>query len=271
MKEVERLKSKARTIRQDIIRMVSGAKSGHVAGALGLADVFAVLYFHVLNHNPKKPDWEERDRLVLSNGHVCAGRYSAMARSGYFSAKELKTFRNIGSRLQGHPSYKDLPGVESSSGSLGQGLSVAVGMALAAKLDKKDYRIYCIVSDGELAEGSSWEAINAASKWKLDNLIVIVDRNYIQIEGNTEDVMPLDPLDKKFEAFNWHVLKTDGNSISRLLGAFDRAQHFKNKSTVIIANTTPGKGVSFMENNYVWHGKPPSEEEAAKALKQLEK
>lgn len=271
MKEVERLKSKASIIRQDIIGMVSEAKSGHVAGALGLADIFSVLYFHVLKHDPKKPDWEERDRLILSNGHVCAGRYSAMARRGYFPVKELKTFRDIGSRLQGHPSLKDLPGVESSSGSLGQGLSIAVGMALAAKLDKKNHRIYCIVSDGELAEGSSWEAINAANKWKLDNLIIIVDRNYIQIEGNTEDVWPLDPLDRKFEAYNLHVVKTDGNSIRRLLGVFDRVQHFRNKATVIIANTTPGKGVSFMENKHEWHGKPPSDKEAARALKELEK
>jgi len=251
--------------------MISEVGSGHPAGALGMADIFAVLYFHILKHNPKKPDWEDRDRLVLSNGHICAVRYSAMARSGYFPVKELKTFRKINSRLQGHPSYLDLPGLESSSGSLGQGLSVAAGMALAGKLDKKHYKIYCVVSDGELDEGSSWEAINAANKWQLDNLIVIVDRNYIQISGNTEEIWPLDSLRKKFESYNWHVVETDGNSIKRLLGAFDRIKHMKGKPIVMIAKTVPGKGVSFMENDHVWHGKPPSKEETEKALRELQK
>ncbi|MFH1589624.1 MAG: transketolase [archaeon] len=271
MKEVERLKAKAKILRQDIIRMISGSKSGHPAGALGMADIFAVLYFHLLKHNPKKPDWNDRDRLVLSNGHISAVRYSAMARSGYFSVKELKTFRKLNSRLQGHPSYKDLPGVESSSGSLGQGLSVAVGMALAAKLDKQNHRIYCIISDGELNEGSSWEAVNAANKWKLDNLIVIVDRNHIQISGNTEDIWPLEPLRKKFEAYNFHVVETNGNNIEKLLGAFERIKHYKGRPIVLIAKTIPGKGVSYMENDYTWHGKVLSDKEAEIALKELEK
>lgn len=271
MKEVERLKKKANILRQDIIEMITRAKSGHPAGALGMADVFAVLYFHVMNHNPKKPGWDKRDRFVLSNGHISTVQYSAMARSGYFPVRELKTFRKLNSRLQGHPSRNDLPGVENSSGSLGQGLSVAVGMALAAKLDKQDHKIYCVVSDGELDEGSSWEAINAAHKWKLDNLIVIIDRNFIQICGHTEKVWPLEPLRQKFEVYRWHVIETDGNNIKRLLGVFDRVQHYKGKPTVIIAKTVPGKGVKFMEHKAEWHGRPPTEEEAEKALKQLRK
>ncbi|MBC8494889.1 transketolase [archaeon] len=269
MEEVGHLKYRANAIRQDIIKMISNAGSGHPAGALGMADVFAVLYFHVLNHDPKNPSWEERDRLILSNGHICAARYSAMAHSGYFPIKELKTFRKIDSRLQGHPSYEDLPGVESSSGSLGQGLSIAVGMALTAKLDNANHKVYCILSDGELDEGSVWESINAANKWNLDNLIVILDRNNIQISGDTEKVWPLNPLRKKFEAFNWEVLDVDGNDVMKLVGVVDRVNHLKGKPIIVIANTVPGKGVSFMENKAEWHGKPPAKDQALYALKEL--
>jgi len=271
MSEVGKLNKIANTIRQDVIKMVAHANSGHIGGALGLADIFAVLYFHVLNHKPKKPDWKNRDKLLLSNGHTCAVRYSAMARSGYFPVSELKTFRKLGSRLQGHPSLHDLPGVESSSGSLGQGLSIAVGMAIAAKINNEDHRIFCVTSDGDLNEGSSWEAINAAHKWELNNLIAIVDRNYIQISGNSEDVWPLESLKKKFEAHHWQVIETDGNDIKRLLGVFERIKKNKSKKPiVVIARTILGKGVSFMENNYAWHGKPPSVEEAKQAISELE-
>ncbi|MBU1202235.1 MAG: transketolase [Nanoarchaeota archaeon] len=268
--DVKELKLMANTIRQDIIRMVSNANSGHPAGALGMADIFAALYFKVLNHNPKKPDWVDRDRLVLSNGHICAVRYSSMARSGYFPVSELLTFRKLNSRLQGHPSYNDLSGVESSSGSLGQGISVSVGMAIASRLDKKKNYVFCVSSDGDLNEGSSWEAINAAAKWKLDNLIVIVDRNYIQISGKTEEIWPLDPLDKKFESFNWKVYNIDGHNIKEIISTLKKAKKEKGKPKVIIARTIIGKGVSYMENNHEWHGKPPNEEEAKKAIAELD-
>lgn len=269
MEGVNFLNDKARTIRRDIIQMISGAKSGHPAGALGMADIFAALYFKILNHKPEEPDWSDRDKLVLSNGHISAVRYSSMARSGYFPVEELKSFRKLNSRLQGHPSYKDLPGVESSSGSLGQGLSIAVGMALASRLDNKESKIYCVVSDGELDEGSSWEAITAANKWKLDNLIAIVDRNKIQISGNSEEIWPLESLKDKFLAYNWDVIEIDGNSMEEILEAFEKAKQIVGKPVVIIAYTVPGKGVSFMENNYEWHGRPPSKEEAKIALEEL--
>ena len=255
-------------IRKDILKMIFKANSGHPAGALGMADVFSVLYFHEMEHEPRNPYWIDRDRLVLSNGHICPVRYSAMARSGYFHPHELKTLRRLGSRLQGHPSYVDLPAVESSSGSLGQGLSIAVGMALAAKLDKKDYKVYCVMSDGELDEGSSWEAINAAHKFGLDNLIVIVDRNFIQISGETEGIWPLEPLDKKFEAHNWNVLKSSGHDFNELLEVFETANN-SDKPVVIIAKTVPGKGVSFMEGRFEWHGRPPNKEELKQALLEL--
>jgi transketolase len=270
MKELNNLKQISNNIRKDIIKMVSEARSGHPAGALGMADIFTVLYFNIMNYDPKKPFWEDRDRLILSNGHICAVRYAAMARAGFFPIKEMLTFRKFNSRLQGHPSLKDLPGVDASSGSLGQGLSIAVGMALAAKLDKKDYKIYCVISDGELDEGSTWEAINAANKWKLDNLIMIIDRNNIQISGKTENVWPLEPLKKKLEAFNWEAIKIDGNNIESIIAGFERIKHFTNKPKVIIANTIPGKGVSFMENDSSWHGKVPSHAETQIALKELE-
>lgn len=268
MDELKHLKYRANLIRQDIVKMVSEAKSGHPGGALGLADIFSLLYFEILRHKPKNPGWKDRDRLLMSNGHACAVRYSAMARAGYFPLEELKTFRKINSRLQGHPSLKDLPGVENSSGSLGQGLSMAVGICLAAKLDGKDYKTYCVISDGDLNEGSTWEAINSAQKWKLDNLIAIVDRNNIQISGKTQDVWPLEPLEDKFKSFNWNVLVVDGNDIDSLKEAFSKAQS-ADKPIAIIADIIPGKGVSYMEGKYEWHGKPPSKEEAQKAIEEL--
>ncbi|MBU0666149.1 MAG: transketolase [Nanoarchaeota archaeon] len=269
IKSVFGLKEKAKLIRQDIIRMIYQAGSGHPGGSLGLADIFSVLYFNVLNHNPKKPFWPERDRLILSNGHVCPVRYSAMARTGYFSLKELLTLRKLGSRLQGHPSFLDLPGVESSSGSLGQGLGVAVGMALAAKIDSKKNFVYCVISDGELNEGSSWEAFMLGAKYALDNLIVIIDRNHIQISGCTEDICPIEDLGNKIRTFNWQVFEVDGHNIKSLLSTFKKAKSLIGKPKVIIATTVLGKGVSFMENKYLWHGKAPSEEEARKALEEL--
>ncbi|MAG39149.1 transketolase [Candidatus Woesearchaeota archaeon] len=267
---MKKLKLIANTLRQDIIRMISEAESGHPAGALGMADIFAALYFKVLNQNPKNPTWPDRDKLVLSNGHICAVRYAAMARTGYFPVNELKTFRKINSKIQGHPSYVDMPSLESSSGSLGHGLSIAVGMTLAEKLDKKKNFVFCVISDGDLNEGSTWEAVNAANKYCLDNLIVIVDRNYIQISGNTEKIWPLKPLDKKFKSYNWQTIKINGNNIKQILEALSKAKK-ANKPVVIIAKTTPGKGVSYMENNYKWHGKPPNKEQAEKALKELMK
>ncbi len=266
-----KLKLQANQIRQDIITMLTEAGSGHPGGSLGLTDIFTALYFNLLNHDSKKPDWEKRDRLILSNGHVCPVRYAAMANAGYFPRKELLTLRKLGSRLQGHPSRLDLPGLELSTASLGQGLGVAVGMALAAKLKKQKHKVYCVTSDGEHDEGSTWEAIMAASKYKLDNLVNIIDRNNIQISGFTHDVWPLEPLKAKYEAFGWKVFEVDGHDFRRLLSIFNQAQRVKNKPVCIIAKTIPGKGVSFMENKFEWHGKAPNADEAKKALEELEK
>ncbi len=266
---LKQLKLTANTIRQDIVSMVANAQSGHPGGALGLADIFTALYFKVLNHNPKKPNWSGRDRLIMSNGHACPVRYAAMARSGYFPVSELMSFRKIGSKLQGHPSINDLRGVESSSGSLGQGLSIAVGMALADKLDNKTRRVYAVISEGDLDEGSTWEAINAAAKFKLDNLIVIVDRNNIQISGSTETVWPLGYLQRKFTSFGWTAYNVNGNDISAVLKIYTLAKKTKDKPTIIIAKTILGKGISFMENNPVWHGKAPDNHELLKAVFEL--
>ncbi len=267
--EIRKLEEKANEIRQDIIRALAKAGSGHSAGPLDMADIFTALYFNVLNHNPKKPNWKDRDRLVLSCGHICPVRYVTMAHMGYFPRKEIFTLRKLGSRLQGHPHNLSLPGLETTGGPLGQGLSQAIGMALAAKLDKKKYWIYCITSDGEHDEGQTWEAIMFAGKYKLNNLINIIDRNNIQIDGHTEDVMPLEPLKKKYEAFNWHVLEINGHNIQEFMAAVNQAKAIYEKPTVIIAHTIPGKGVNFMEYNYEWHGKPPNPEEARKALHEL--
>lgn len=263
------LKLKANKIRQLIVEMLVEAESGHSAGALGMADIFTAFYFHILKHNPKNPNWPDRDRLVLSNGHICPVQYAAMALSGYFPLEELKTLRKINSRLQGHPHRTSLPGLETTSGPLGEGLSQAIGIALARNLDNKSYFTYCLTSDGEQEEGNTWEAVMFAAKNKLNNLIQVIDRNYIQIDGNTENIMPLDPLKEKYESFNWNAIEVQGNDIKGFIEAIKKAKLTKGKPTIIIAKTVPGKGISFMENDHHWHGKPPSKEEAKKALDEL--
>lgn len=268
--KIKDLKLMSNTIRQDIIRMLVKAGSGHSAGPLGMADVFTALYFNILNQNPKNPLSNKRDRLILSNGHICPVRYAAMARAGYFPVKELLTLRKYRSRLQGHPSSRNLPAMEAATGSLGQGVGIAVGMALAAKLDKNKHHIYCITSDGEHDEGSTWEAINAANKYKLNNLIFILDRNHIQICGFTKKVWPLESLNAKYKAFNWEVITIDGHDFKQIIEADKKARKSK-KPVIIIANVIPGKGVSFMENKYEWHGKAPDEKQAKIALEELEK
>lgn len=266
------LELKANAIRESIIEMLVEAGSGHTAGPLGMADIFAALYFHVLKHNPKKPDWTERDRVVLSNGHIAPVLYSTMAHAGYFPVEELKTLRKFGSRLQGHPHREFLPALETSSGPLGSGLSQAVGMALADRIDNgkaTQRRIYCLMSDGEHDEGNTWEAILLAGKERLNNLVAIIDRNNIQIDGYTEDIMPLEPFANKYITFNWHVIEIDGHDMAEIVDAFDRAKAVFEKPTVIIAHTIPGKGVSDFERRYEWHGKPPKKEEGEAALKEL--
>lgn len=265
------LEEMANRIRRDVIEMLVEAGSGHSAGPLGMADIFTAFYFHILNHNPKKPEWADRDRLMLSNGHICPVRYAAMARAGYFPVEELFTLRKINSRLQGHPHRKALPGVETTSGPLGSGLSQAIGVALAARLDGKKYRTYCLTSDGEHDEGNHWEAVLFAGKQKskLNNLTVVVDRNNIQIDGYTENIMPLEPLRDKYESFGWHVIECDGHNIYDFVAAVNEARAIYEKPTAIIAHTIPGRGVSFMENDYLWHGKPPGKDEAKKALNEL--
>lgn len=259
----------ANEIREEIIKMLLEAGSGHSAGPLGMADIFTSLYFHILNHDPKNPDWEDRDKVVLSNGHICPVLYATLAKAGYFPMDELKTLRKLGSRLQGHPHRGALPGIENTSGPLGEGLSQAIGMALAARLDNKHHQIYCLTSDGEHQEGNTWEAIMLAAKYNLDNLTVIIDRNNIQIDGTTENVMPLENLRQKYESFNWYVIETDGNNIEGFVDAVRHARTVHEKPTVLIAHTIPGLGVDFMENNYTWHGKPPNDEEAKRALSEL--
>lgn len=268
-RKLKLLEEKANVIRQDIIMMLEEAGSGHSAGPLGMADVFTTLYFHLLNHDPKNPNWVDRDRVVLSNGHICPVLYATLAHAGYFPVEELKTLRKLGSRLQGHPHRKALPGVETTSGPLGSGLSQAIGMAHAAKLDGKKHRIYCLMSDGEHNEGNTWEAILYAGKNRLSNVTAIIDRNNIQIDGFTEDVMPLEPLRDKYESFNWHVIDVGGHNFRAIAGAVVEAQAIYERPTAIIVHTIPGKGVSFMENNYAWHGMPPSKQQAADAIREL--
>ena len=267
--ELKKLEQKANDIRQDIIKMLLEAGSGHSAGPLGMADIFTAFYFNLLKHDPKNPDWSDRDRLILSNGHICPVRYAAMAHAGYFPISELNTLRKLGSRLQGHPHRTVLPGVETTSGPLGSGLSQSCGLALAGKMDKASWRVYCLMSDGEQDEGNTWEAVMLASKYKLDNLTAVMDRNNIQIDGFTENIMPLDNLKVKYEAFNWHVIEVDGHNIQMFVTAVEEAKTVHEKPTLILAHTIPGKGVSFMENKYEWHGKPPNKEEAEKALQEL--
>ena len=268
-RKLKQLEEKAAEIRHDTIEMVINAGSGHVAGPLGMADIFTALYFHVLNHHPKNPRWPERDRLVLSNGHICPVQYAALAHAGYFPKEALKTLRQLGSRLQGHPHRGALPGIETTSGPLGSGLSQACGIALAARLDGKKYRTYCVMSDGEHDAGNTWEAIMCVAKYKLNNLTVIIDRNNIQIDGMTERVMPLEPLRAKYEAFNWHVLEIDGHNIEQFADAVHEARAIYEKPTAIIAHTIPGKGVDFMEFDYRWHSKPFTKDEARNALHEL--
>jgi transketolase len=267
--KVKFLEEKANEIRQLIIDMLVEAASGHSAGPLGMADIFSSFYFHILRHDPKNTDWPDRDRLILSNGHICPVRYAAMALAGYFPIEELKTLRKINSRLQGHPHRTTLSGVETSSGPLGEGISQAIGIAYAGILDKKDYNVYCITSDGEHQEGNTWEAYMWLGKNPLPNLTIIIDRNYIQIDGMTEDVMPLEPLKEKIESFGLHVLEVDGHNIRAFVDAVKEAQSEWRRTSVIIAYTIPGKGVSFMEKKYEWHGKPPNKEEAKRALEEL--
>lgn len=267
---IDELELKANEIRQDIIKMLLEAKSGHSAGPLGLADIFTALYFNIMQHDPNNPDWDERDILILSNGHCTPVRYAAMAHAGYFDRAELMTLRKLGSRLQGHPERTKLPGVETTSGPLGSGLSQAAGMALALRMNKAHHRwVYVITGDGELDEGNIWEAAMLIGKYKLNNLIAIVDRNNIQIDGPTESVMPLEDLRGKWEAFGWHVLEIDGNDIEAVIDACSMARAIVEKPVVIIAHTIPGKGVDFMEYDFHWHGSPPNAEQAKLALKEL--
>ena len=263
-KKIVELEVKANDIRKSIIEMLLAAGSGHTAGPLGMADIFALFYFHILKHDPKNPAWEERDRLVLSNGHICPVLYAAMAHAGYFPVEELKTLRKFGSRLQGHPHREYLPYVETSSGPLGLGLSQAVGMALADRIDKRDMDrfIYCFMSDGELDEGNSWEGAMLAGKHKLHNLIVVIDRNNIQIDGYTENIMPLEPLADKWKAFGFHVIEVSGHDFRALNEAVQEAQAVYEKPTVIIAHTIPGKGVHEFERDYKWHGYDPNAKDA---------
>ncbi len=309
-KKLKFLEAMANQLRQDVIEMLTASGSGHPAGSLGMADVFAAFYFHILNHNPQNPNWPDRDRLVLSNGHICPIQYAALARAGYFQIEELKTLRKLGSRLQGHPYRKVLPGIETSSGPLGEGLPQAIGIALANRLDgstrlttsgsvrasterfdrpeltvegltaegpsrmsspqaKKKYHTYCIMSDGEQDCGSVWEAVMLAGKYKLSNLTAIIDRNNIQSDGFTEEIMPLEPLRDKYQSFNWHVLEVDGHNIEEFVDAINEAKAIFEKPTVVIAHTIAGKGVDFMEFDYRWHANPLDKEKSKKALAEL--
>ncbi len=267
------LAMEANSIRESIIEMLLAAGSGHTAGPLGMADIFTALYIGgLLKHNPQVPEWPERDRLILSNGHICPVYYATLAHAGYFPKSELLTLRKFGSRLQGHPHREYLDILETSSGPLGSGLSQAAGMAKAILMDKgenADQYVFCLMSDGELEEGNSWEGMMFAGKNKLRNLIAIVDRNNIQIDGNTEDIMPLEPLADKWKAFNWHVEEINGHDFGEISGAVARAKTIYEKPTVIIAHTIPGKGVKEFERDYHWHGKPPNAEEAKMALNEL--
>ena len=265
------LQKKAVEVRKGIVTGVYNAKSGHPGGSLSAADLFTYLYFEEMNVDPKNPEDENRDRFVLSKGHTAPGYYAALALKGFFPIEDLKTLRHVGSYLQGHPDKKHTPGVDMSSGSLGQGLSVAVGMALAAKMQGKDYRTYCLCGDGEIQEGQIWEAAMFAGHRKLDNLCVIVDNNNLQIDGTVEDVCSPYPIDEKFKAFNFHVININGNDFDEIDSAFAEAKSHKGEPTAIIAHTIKGKGVSFMEDKAGWHGKAPNEEEYKIAMEELEK
>lgn len=269
-RSVQELEELANILRQNVIKILHKARSGHPAGSLGMADIFAALYFKHLNLYPKKPKHPDRDILVLSNGHICPVMYAAMAGKGFFPKDELLTLRKAGSRLQGHPHREALPGLETSSGPLGSGISQAAGMALALKNDRKPNKVVCITSDGEHQSGNTWEAVMFAEKYGLGNLTVIVDRNNIQIDGNTEDIMPLKSLREKYASFGWGAIEINGNNMKEILVALHKSMQPRKHPLVIIAHTTPGKGVSFMENKYEWHGRTLSEEEAMKAVEELE-
>lgn len=267
--KIKKLELIANDIRQSIIEMLLEAGSGHTAGPLGMADIFTAMYFHILNHDPKRPMWEDRDRLILSNGHIVPVRYATMAHSGYFPIAELKTLRKFDSRLQGHPERTRLPGLETTSGPLGSGLGQAAGIAYGARMDGKKFRTYVCMGDGELDAGNVWESAMFVGKNKLSNLTAFIDRNNIQINGMTENVMPLDPLREKFESFNWHVIEIDGHNIEEIVNATEEAKAIYEKPTMIIAHTIPGKGIKEIEFDYHWHGTPPKKDEAARFLKEL--
>ncbi len=269
--ELKELQQKANNIRKSIVSMVYAAGSGHPGGALGIADVLTYLYFAEMGVNPQDPQMSNRDRFVLSAAHMVPGLYATLAEAGFFPKEELTTLRKFGSRLEGHTVRNLELGVETTGGSLGQGVSIACGFAAAAKIDKKDWRTYCILGDGESDEGSVWESALFASKYQLDNLVFICDRNNIQLSGNGSTIMPLDPVADKWRAFNWYVIEIDGNNFEEIIGAFRKAREVKNKPTIIIAKTIPGKGVSFMENRWEWHGKAPNEQELQLALSDLKK
>jgi len=264
------LQAHANLVRQGIIRSLLAAGSGHSAGSLDMADIFTALYRHVMRNDAHRPDWEDRDRLLLSCGHIAPVRYSAMADAGYIEDDELLTLRKFGTRLQGHPERVRLPALETTSGPLGEGLAQGTGMALAAKMDGKSWRVYVVTSDAEHQCGLHWEAVMTAAKFELDNLMCIVDRNFIQIDGSTEDVMPLEPFADKYRSFNWEVFECDGNDMANFLATVERAKQVKGRPSVIVARTVPGKGVSFMEGDYTWHGKPPNKDQAEQALRELQ-
>ncbi|MGL4450936.1 MAG: transketolase [Sarcina sp.] len=267
--KVEELKSMATVIRKDIVKMLTESASGHPGGSLSAADILTTLYFHEMNVDPKNPKDPNRDRFVLSKGHAAPVLYSALARRGFFDPAELMTLRKFGSNLQGHPNMNDVSGIDMSTGSLGQGVSTAVGMAIAGKLDKKEYRVYSVLGDGELEEGQVWEAAMSAAHYKLDNLTIFVDFNGLQIDGDISKVMSPLPIDKKFEAFNWHVIVIDGHNFDEIIAAIEEAKNTKGKPTCVVCNTVKGKGVSFMENQAGWHGAAPSKEQCEQAIKEL--
>lgn len=268
--QLRKIELKADEIRKDVIEMLVTSGYGHAAGSLGMADVFATLYFSgIINWSPEDPWKPDRDRVILSNGHICPVWYATLAHAGAFSHQELKTLQKLGSRLQGHPHYRELPGIENSAGSLGQGLSQAVGVAWAARLDLATYRVFCLMSDGELQEGQNWEALSFAAKNNLHHLTAIIDRNGIQIDGYTEQIMPLEPLANKLRAFNWNVIEIDGNKITEIYTAIEKVRTIPERPSVIIAHTVPGKGVEFIEGNYLWHAKVPDKAEGEEALREL--
>lgn len=267
--KIKELELKANEIRTSIIEMLVEAGSGHTAGPLGMADISTAMYFHILHHDPKNPGWPERDRLILSNGHIVPVRYAAMAHAGYFPIDELKTLRKFGSRLQGHPEREKLPGLETTSGPLGSGLGQSCGIAYGLRMDAKKPRVYCLMSDGEQEAGNTWEAAMFAGKNKLANLTGIIDRNNIQIDGLVEDIMPLEPLKAKYEAFNWHVQEINGHNFEEIVNAVETAKAITEKPTLIIADTIPGKGIPEIEYDYKWHGTPPNKEQAKQFLHEL--